>query len=298
MVRAVVVASDATVKASHEIELATADERDRSAAVRSVVAECMAGAGNPEVWACGVAVGGYLSEDGEVIRSVAIPEWEGQHPARLLASDLPIRPMLVNDVRAAVWAEHAIGAAQGHDDVLFASLGRRPTLGILLAGAPLAGSHRIAGDLSRHSHVPDETSMRWLEGYAGHRDPLGDAVRDALSGDVEARQSIRSHVREIGPLLALAASVIDPEVVVLGGAMSRAAEVFIDDLTAQFEENLQCSPHISVSTLDQFAPAIGAALLTSRHVMSALASPARGLTPLGPDSVRSVLDAESSPMLC
>lgn len=298
MVRAVLVAMDNSVRGSHEIELDVRDEQERCAAVRTAVARCVAEAKTSEIWACGVAVGGYLSEEGEVIRSVAIPEWEGRHPDRLLAPHLPMRPMLVNDVRAAVWAEHVVGVAQGYNDVLLVSLGRRPTLGLLLGGAPHAGAQRLAGDMSRHSSMPDESSMHWLERYSARSDALGDAVRDALAGDAASREAIRSHVAQIGPQLALAASVIDPEVVILSGAMARAAEIFLGDLTAQFEENLQRAPRIEVSTLDQFAPARGAALLTMRHLMDAMASPVHGLMPLGTENVRAVLDAEESPMLC
>lgn len=91
-----------------------------------------------------------------------MPDGEGRHPAEILEGVLQGPSTVTNDVRAATWAEHAVGAAAGHATVLLAQLGRRPTLRLLLDDAPWRGAHGTAGDLSLNSFLPAEEALDWL----------------------------------------------------------------------------------------------------------------------------------------
>lgn len=252
-------------------------EGQRRAAVHQALAQCLGGAGAGEVWLTTLAVGGHLTPDGGIVRSVAIPEWDGRHPLEILAGLLPGRATVVNDVRAATWAEHAVGAAQDYREVLVAQLGRRPTIGLLFGGVPRRGAHGTAGDMSLNALLPTEEEMGWLVPFAQSPDPIGDGVRAALAGDQQAIDGVRAYVEAIAPALAFAASVVDPAVFVVAGALSPLAEHFLDPLKDHLERHLQQPPVVRTSPLDEFATALGAALLAAEQVTATLASPANGV---------------------
>lgn len=254
--------------------------RDSVAAVLEEV--CREDAGEP-VWLTALAVGGHLDEDGRIVASLAVPTWNGQHPAELFGDLLPSRATVVNDVRAATWAEHVLGAARGYQEVMLVQLGRRPTLGLLFGGHPRRGAHGTAGDMSRSLLLPGEERMAWLEPFAGSPDPLGEAVQAALGGDRTVLDGATAFVSSITPALAFATSVVDPGILVVGGALSPLADHFLEGLARDLAGYVQQTPTVATSELDQYATAIGAGLLAGRQVLDTLATPTNGVAALTPE---------------
>lgn len=254
--------------------------------VAKVAEGCASAVGSGETWLTSIAIGGYLTPDGLIRRSVALPDWEGRNPADVLAGDLPGERMVVNDVRAATWAERVLGAARGYDEVLLAHLGRRPTMGLLVDGAPRRGAHGTAGDMSLANLLPGEEQMDWLNAYQDLPDPLGHAVRAAAAGDEGALAGAKRYMDQISPALAFAIAVVDPAVVVLGGAFTPLAAHFLEPLSEYLELHVQNPPKVVASELDQFASATGAALSGLRRMNSLLLSPDHGVAPFTQDGFR------------
>lgn len=280
-VRAVLMSLDGTVIARGEHRVGEGPgEGDRLAPVADLVRSVLGGTAVSDVWLCVLAVGGHLAEDGTIIRSVAIPEWEKTRPAEVFGELLGTKVKVVNDVRASTWAEHTVGVAQDYRDVLLVHLGRRPTLGILLGGQPRMGAHGTAGDMSRLDLLPTETQMGWLAPFQDQEDPLGSAVRSALQGDRDALEGAQRYVQDIAPALAIAAVVVDPEVVVISGALAPLSAHFTDIIDDALDTHLHQRPALLTSGLDQFSTALGAALAGIRDVLDSLASPTLGVAPL------------------
>lgn len=246
-------------------------------AVADVVAECTQGV--DDVWVTSLALPGTVDDDGRLTRSMTFPAWEGRRPGDILQAQIRGQVMTSNDVIAALWAEHVAGVARGHGDVVQIQLGRRPSMALLLGGAPHRGVHFIAGDLSKSTLIPAENSLDWLDDFQVARDPLREAVRAALTGDRAVQDGARDYVLRIAETLALAATLVDPSLVVIGGALTPLAEFFEDDLRSYLESHVQIAPAMGISQLDQFASAHGAALLATRNILSTLADPTTGLRP-------------------
>lgn len=269
-VRAVRCTLDGKELARAEVLLAAeSSTRERHRAVHEVIRDTAAATHTGIPWATRLAVGGTLGEDGTVHESVAIPEWDGTRPAELFADLLPGRVNVVNDIHAACRAELSIGAARGAQEALFVHLGRRPTLGLVVGGKVRPGAHGLAGDLSRHatfSPANNSGEPSWARGHLNQPDPTAAALQACLEGDTHTIALIRSFVEDLTPALAAVVAALDPEVVVLAGAMTRVApafhDVLIDGLTAQLVD----PPRIALSGTDQFATALGAALLAIRDV--------------------------------
>lgn len=246
-------------------------------AVADVVAECTQGVG--DVWVTSLALPGTVDDEGRLTRSMTFPAWEGSRPGEILQAQIRGQVMTSNDVIAALWAEHMAGVARGYDDVVQIQLGRRPSMALLLGGAPHRGVHFIAGDLSMSTLIPAEDSLDWLDDFQGARDPLREAVRVALAGDLRVRGGVRDYVLRVAGTLALAATLVDPSLVVIGGALTPLAPYFQDDLRSYLESHVQIPPAMGISQLDQFASAHGAALLATRDILATLSDPTTGLRP-------------------
>lgn len=281
-VRAVVLGLEGELLARHAGKVPTDDgtspERERHRLVGEVVAAALEAAGTPRPWLTMLAVGGRIDVTGRVETSVALPDWEGHHPADMFADVLPSRALVVNDIRSATWAEHLVGTARGHDELLLVHLGRRPTLGLLVGGVPRRGAHGMAGDMSLSSLLPTEEHMDWLAPYGGP-DPLGDGVRAALAGDEQALRGAVGYVTSITPALVFAVSVLDPAAVAIGGALAPLAAHYLPGLEQAFREQLHEPPVVLASSLDEYATAVGAGLLGLRRLVDTLSSPTAGVAP-------------------
>ncbi|RAX19667.1 hypothetical protein DRB06_11835 [Actinomyces sp. Z5] len=270
VVRAQCLDLDGKELAQSEIRLTAGREDDeRDVAARQVVEQALRGA---QCWSAVLAVGGFVEEDGTLVESAAIPSWNGTRPLERFESLLGPGCLIVNDVCASVYAERCRGAASGYDDVLLLQTGRRPTLGIMHGGRLRHGAHGMAGDLSADARVPTEHRPGGLGELSEGADALGRAVREASTGDQVALGRIRRLMEGITPALVTAVAIDDPELVVVAGALTPVAHLFLDDIRAALAAGVRRPPKVVVSANDQFSSAQGAALLALNRVRSNLAS--------------------------
>lgn len=249
----------------------------RTQTIAEVVQEAL-GDGAP-LWLTGLSVTGNIGSNGRIVESAAMPEINGYSPVELWGGAIGSRSFIVNDIRAAAYAEHLVGAAQDHGDVLLLHLGRRPTLGLLFGGTPRGGAHGGAGDLSHNHFIPTEAEMEWLDPFQGSDDPIGDGVRAILDGDEQALAGVLDYIEELAPSLALATAVMDPGVVVVSGALTPIAPLFVNRITDIIAENVARAPVVRISALDQFSAATGAGLAALQRLRSALSGPTDGVQP-------------------
>jgi predicted NBD/HSP70 family sugar kinase len=143
-----------------------------------------------------VATPGVVAEDGTLELHIPPPrppewsvmsEWSGFTLADALGNALGARPVVENDAKLAVFAEHAIGAAQDIDDVVWVTAGNRNGVGIMIGGEILRGRGGRAGEIIR---------ARGLGFDQIERNPL--ALLGALGNPREAALAANVLVRAIG----------------------------------------------------------------------------------------------------
>ncbi len=244
-----------------------------------------------QVWTTGLAVSGVLDRDGAVVRSIALPQFEGLRPAQVLADLLPGHVRTWHDTRAALWAEHREGAAQDVRDVLLVHLGRRPSLALLLDGRPYHGAHGNAGELSLSELFPSGDTYDWADATTHPDDPQGAALRAALAGEPHAVAGAERFLERIAPQVAFAIGLIDPRLVVVGGALGPAVSPVLSRLAAQIAARVQSPPELAVTALDQFATARGAAHLAREALWRQLLDHPGGVVPLTPDGYAAAVAA-------
>ncbi|MCT1394904.1 ROK family protein, partial [Microbacterium sp. p3-SID338] len=216
-------------------------------------------------------------------------DWPGTPLAALirevLADRLPAdAPVAVqNDVDAHAAGEHRHGAAAGAASALVVAVGTGVGAGVILDGRPVRGAHHVAGELA-HLPIPGAAHLRCPCGRHGHLEALGSgiglhrhylslggdaALRDARgvavaagTGDSLAVRAIQDSAAAVGRALAGAATLLDPERIVVTGGVPRIGELWWDSLRAAFHADAIDALHdtpILPGTLGDDAPLRGAA---------------------------------------
>ncbi|KYJ96964.1 ROK family protein [Microbacterium sp. CH1] len=216
-------------------------------------------------------------------------DWPGTPLAALIREALADRlpadaPVAVqNDVDAHAAGEHRHGAAAGAASALVVAVGTGVGAGVILDGRPVRGAHHVAGELA-HLPIPGAAHLRCPCGRNGHLEALGSgiglyrhylslggdaALRDARgvaaaagTGDPLAVRAIQDSAAAVGRALAGAATLLDPERIVVTGGVPRIGELWWDSLRAAFHADAIDALHdtpILPGTLGDDAPLRGAA---------------------------------------
>jgi glucokinase len=205
--------------------------------------------------------------------------WSQVPMGTILERALSVRIVLENDVNLAVLGEHWKGAARGHDNCAFLSFGTGIGAGIVVNGHLHQGHHFLAGEIGLMCMGPqyvdtDFGTRGCLETITGLRaikrqwrpqasegpEWIVDLFRAADSGDPEARKAVDQAATFVGIATANVCSVLDPSLVVLGGALLANGALLkpVRELVARI---IPTPPTIVTTSLDKDAPLWGCLLL-------------------------------------
>lgn len=217
----------------------------------------------------------------------------------LLEAGLGLPVVVDNDANLAALAEATAGAGRSHDPVLMATFGTGIGGGLVVGGEIYRG-RSFAGELGHVVVMPDgdrcacggrgcwETLVSGsvldrearrmatsdpagaVARLAGEDDPAGAHLAAAAeAGDPEARAVLATVGGWIGHGVAGLVSILDPGIVVLGGAMMEAGEIVLESARWRFAQALSGRDHrgsveLVVAEHGGMAGAVGAALAASR----------------------------------
>jgi fructokinase len=192
------------------------------------------------------------------------------------------RPVRVeNDANCFALAEAKLGAAVGADVVFGVILGTGVGGGIVCGGRLLSGLQHIGGEWGHHSIDPAGPSCycgqrgcveRYLSGPAveaeyeaasGAKATVSQIAALARGGDGAAQTVFGRFIDRFGRALANVVSILDPDVVVLGGGLSNLDELYADgrQAVARYVFNDELRTPIVRHALGDSAGVIGAAML-------------------------------------
>jgi predicted NBD/HSP70 family sugar kinase len=201
---------------------------------------------------------------------------------------------------AAAIAEQRMGAAIGAKQMITFSIAEHVTAGVMLDGKPWRGVHGLASSIGWLALNPVEREdYRRLGGLeaevasagivrrfvwrikSGDRSQVADQVNDdftkitaadilqgARSGDGVSISVVRDTAKYIGMAVSNLATMLDPEIIVLGGIIASSGDIMFDAIRVETTRRLlpQQAEQVEVvlSRLGDDAVAIGAALASSR----------------------------------
>ncbi|MFC0672925.1 ROK family transcriptional regulator [Brachybacterium hainanense] len=220
--------------------------------------------------AVGVAAPGLLAADGTIAQSLALPELVGRDLAGDLERALGCPVTLENDIKLAAYAEHHLGPDA--DSLVLVQIGHRISVGLVVGGQILQGAHRLAGELGT------QRGMRWTRSSQRGRlvwstgDEARPLLESAATGESEAVAEIARFCDEIAPRLAGLLLAVDPELLVIGGGLSRAGETLLHPLRAAIEHQLMAPgrPRVLAAALPTDGSLIGALGRAFEHGSPAL----------------------------
>ncbi len=208
----------------------------------------------------GVGVPGPVLSDGTVNRCVNLG-WGVVPVARNLSDLLGGVPVQVlNDANAAVLGELWQGAGRGRENLVLATLGTGIGGGIVVGGKILSGAHGAGGEIGHIQVNPRELEYchcgkrGCLEQYAsatgilrlakaqgfnaGGSGTAKEVLDAAKVGDPVAQSVVTEAGSWLGLALSYVACVADPELILLGGGVSKAGEVILAPVRAQYRASV------------------------------------------------------------
>jgi predicted NBD/HSP70 family sugar kinase len=235
-----------------------------------------AGIGRDDLWVIAVGSPGAISSSGVVtfFGGDGMPGWVGLDLRAAFAAEYDAAIIVEGDVPLGAHAELARGAARGLRDVVYILCGVRTSSASIVDGRVHRGVHGAAGI------VGELPQLRWLElnelyGLDVLPDPRPSRERIfelARAGDPAAQAA----TDEFADFLATGASAmvlaLDPELVVIGGGSSPAADVFLPRFTRTLASLCPVPPRVVASTLGSEAVAIGGLRLAADLVDATLQS--------------------------
>lgn len=268
-----------------------------------------AGVRHEQVLRAGIGVAAPVSRDGLVIGfgpTNSEPLWKTlQFDREALIQALGGIPLLLaNDANLAALAERWRGCAQDVEDLVVLLASERLGAGLMDAGRLLHGRSGGAGEMSFVDHIDGieaaagfaYLARTWareamlagrasiLAGPDGTPDEAltaqgvfnAAAVGDAVALEVLTRLSAR-----MAQIIHSVSVLLDPELVVIGGAVAQSASVLIEPIEGALEALAQHHPRVTCSILGDAIVALGAVRLALDYVEDnalEIKLPARGLS--------------------
>ena len=160
-----------------------------------------------------------------------------------------------NDANVAALGEYWKGGGQGCENMVFATLGTGVGGGIVIEGNLLHGTHGSGAEighmvLNRHETAVcgcgkkgcveqycSATGIVRLAALHGMENVTCKDIFDAgKAGDKVALEVLEEYYEYLGEFLGTLCSVIDPEIVVLGGGVSKAGDVLLTGVEPYFHK--------------------------------------------------------------
>jgi len=192
---------------------------------------------SPEVRAIGICAPGPLNpKTGVVLNPPNLPGWRDVPLAGLVSREFGLPCSLENDANAAGLAETRFGAARGCSSVFYITLSTGIGTGIILDGRIYHGKNGQAGE-GGHVTIDYQSAERCGCGLPGCIEALASGTAlarrglapeklaaAAQAGDAASLEVLEELAQRLGAWLGGMISLLDPDVVVIGGGLSRMGE--------------------------------------------------------------------------
>lgn len=218
-----------------------------------------------DVAGVGVGAPGAVTDDGLLIGGAVNLGWGVFNIEKVLNGYLNIPVKAANDANVAAFGEMWQGGGKGYSNLVAVTLGTGVGGGIIINGEIIAGATGGAGEIG-HIHLNDEETESCgcknkgcLEQYASatgivrlanrrlQKDEKPSVLRQgelsakAVFDAVKAGDEVAIEIAEqfgdyLGRGLATLATIINPEVFVIGGGVSKAGEVLLPFIEPVFQK--------------------------------------------------------------
>ena len=239
--------------------------RDIAAAVNGYLAE--KGIAKESIIGVGIGVPGPVNRAGVVNQCVNLG-WGVFNIEEALSEKLDLPVKAGNDANVAALGECWVGGGSGYDNIVLATLGTGVGGGIIINGQVVYGAHGACGEIGHMVLNKEETAACGCGKYGGveqycsatgivrtARRHLNRSVEPSClrnvenltckdifdagaAGDVVANEILEKVYNHLAEFLSDVCCVVDPEVVVIGGGVSKAGEPLLSGIQRHMHKYL------------------------------------------------------------
>lgn len=223
------------------------------------------GIGEEDLAGIGVGAPGAVDDEGTLVGGAVNIGWKPFNIPKVLNAYINVPVKAANDANAAAFGEMWQGGGKGYTSMVAVTLGTGVGGGIIINGNILTGATGAGGEIG-HIHIEDNETEECgcknkgcLEQYASAtgivrlakrrlaKDDKPSVLRegtlsaksvfDAVKAGDEVAMEIAGQFGEyLGKGLAAVAGVVNPEVFVIGGGVSKAGEILISYVEPWFQK--------------------------------------------------------------
>jgi predicted NBD/HSP70 family sugar kinase len=228
----------------------------------------------------------------EYLSETIIPAWHGKSGMEILREKYCVPVYLDNDANLGALAEHWWGVGRGVNDLIYIKISNGIGAGYILGGKLYRGAKGIAGEMS---HMPIDPNGKlcgcglrgclatlisaWaLKARVGtlanlypdsvllRQEPtIIDIENAAIDGDPLAGQVVTEAVGHLTTAITSLVNLMNPEMIVIGGSLSRLGNLVLDPIREKMDEcalvSTVAKTQLRISELGSKGTAVGAATL-------------------------------------
>lgn len=218
-----------------------------------------------DITGIGIGAPGAVDDEGTAVNGAVNLGWDVFNIPEVMKSYIDVPIKAANDANAAAYGEMWQGGGKGCDNMVAVTLGTGIGGGIIVNGRLVTGEYGAGGEIG-HIHIEDNEqescgckNKGCLEQYASatgivrlakrrlaeddapsvlrENEITAKAVFDAVkSGDKVAIDVAERFGEYLGKGLAMVAAVVNPEIFVIGGGVSKAGEILIEYVEPVFQK--------------------------------------------------------------
>ncbi|MCP4423222.1 MAG: ROK family protein, partial [Chloroflexi bacterium] len=220
--------------------------------------------------AVGVSFGGPVDyATGTVCLSHHVPGWKNTPLQALIEAEFGAPVCMDNDANIAALGEFRFGAGQGYDSLLYITVSTGVGGGWVLNGRPWRGHEGMAGEIGhtvvdpagpvclcgKRGCVERLASGPYMAGDwareqggrgAGEQATGKDVAEMAARGDEAARRILLRGARALGVGIGNAANLINPQLFVLGGGVTKSGALWWEATRRAAEETAMPEVHFDI----------------------------------------------------
>lgn len=233
---------------------------------------------------------------GTVVYAPNLNGWERVPLRAMMQQEFASVIIIENDVNLALLGEHWQGAARGHATCAFMFVGTGIGAAILIDDTLHHGHHYMAGEIGALAMSPERLRgaadpvarleplaglaalrQRWDPERAQPPDRWFDLLMAAHArGNERARRAVQETATYIGMATAQLGAVVDPSLILLGGAMFAEPGPLVDAVRVVVREIARTPFEVVLAELGKEAPLAGCLLVGAREAQRALRQQLKG----------------------
>jgi glucokinase len=228
-IRIGIVKDDAIIKKVERPTLAHRSEKEIINDLIATIKELI----TPDVKSIGIGVPSVVDIQKGIVYNVAnIESWKEVHLKDILEKEFNIPVSINNDANCFALGEQKYGEGKGYNDIIGLTIGTGIGSGLILNGHLYCGTNTGAGEIGDLPYL-DRVFEYYCSGQFFlqiHNVKGSEVAQKASEGDKDALELFREFGHHIGNLIKVVLFTYDPEVITIGGSISKSYEYYAEEM--------------------------------------------------------------------